>query len=353
MIALPSPDVLYQALLRRDTAFDGLFITGVRTTGIFCRPTCPAKKPARENVEFFASAREALYAGYRACKRCRPLENGGATPAWLRPLLAELDARAGERWTDADLRDRGLEPSSVRRWFKEHHGMTFHAYHRAQRVGRAMASLREGESVARAAFDNGYESLSAFYDAFRRITGTTPASGKSDVVLHFTRFESPLGALLAAATGHALCLLEFVDRRMLETQLTRLARGLRGSVVPGANDVLRAAETELAQYFAGQRMRFDVPLETPGSEFQQLAWRALRDIPFGETRSYLQQAQAIGRPDAVRAVARANGDNRIAIIIPCHRVVGADGKLTGYGGGLWRKRWLLAHEQRIAPVQLR
>src|SRR5262245_17311969 len=130
---LPTADAMYDAVLHRDASFDGIFFTAVRTTGIFCRPTCPARKPARQNVEFFASTREALFAGYRPCKRCRPMESAGSTPDWLRPLLSELDVRNGKRWTDQDLRDLGMDPARVRRWFKQHHAMTFHAYHRAQR----------------------------------------------------------------------------------------------------------------------------------------------------------------------------------------------------------------------------
>lgn len=343
---LPAPDAMYDAIARRDASYDGIFFTAVRTTGIFCRPGCPARTPARENVEFYASPREALFAGYRPCKRCRPLELAGTPPEWLRPLLSALEEGEGRRWRDADLRGLGLEPARVRRWFKQHHGMTFHAFLRAQRVGRALETLRDGERVTRAAYENGFESLSAFYDAFRRLLSTTPARAGAAEAVHFTRILTPLGPMLAAAKDDALCLLEFTDRRMLETQLRRLGRSVGGSPVPGANAILERAQAELDAYFAGELRRFSVPLAPAGTDFQQTAWRALADIPYGATRSYGQQAAAIGRPTATRAVARANGDNPVAIVIPCHRVVGADGKLTGYGGGLWRKQWLLDHERR-------
>ncbi len=347
---LPPADDMYDALVERDPSFDGIFFTGVRTTGIFCRPVCRAKKPARENVEFFPSARAALFAGYRPCKRCHPMEATGSAPAWLRPLLTELTQQEGRRWTDQDLRDRGLDPARVRRWFKQHHDMTFHAYHRAQRVGRALSTLQDGGMITHAAFENGYESLSAFYDAFRDLLDATPGEARHAAPLHFTRITTPLGPMLAAASNQALCLLEFVDRRMMETQLTRVRRELGCAVVPGTNPVLERAERELAEYFAGDRFVFDVPLRLIGSEFQQQVWTMLQRIPYGETRSYGEQARMLGRAEAVRAVARGNGDNRIAIIIPCHRVVGADGKLTGYGGGLWRKKWLLDHELRHAAT---
>jgi AraC family transcriptional regulator of adaptative response/methylated-DNA-[protein]-cysteine methyltransferase len=345
--ALPDPDLMYDAVLREDSAFDGIFFTAVRTTGIFCRPTCSARKPARQNVEFYPSAREALFAGYRPCKRCRPLEAVGSAPAWLRPLLSQLEEQDGRRWTDQDLRELGLDPARVRRWFKRHHEMTFHAYHRAQRIGRAVRTLKSGASVPAAAYEQGYESLSAFYDAFRGLLGETPARARRAEPLHFTRIATPLAPMLAAATNSELCLLEFVDRRMLETQLVRVGRALGSAVVPGTNDVLEQTRRELEEYFAGERTAFEVPLRLIGSDFQTKVWKALLRIPFGQTRSYRQQAETLGRPTAVRAVGKANGDNRIALIVPCHRVIGADGALTGYGGGLWRKRWLLDHETRI------
>jgi AraC family transcriptional regulator of adaptative response/methylated-DNA-[protein]-cysteine methyltransferase len=229
--------------------------------------------------------------------------------------------------------------------------MTFHAYHRARRVGRALSVLVDGGTVSDAAFDNGYESLSAFYDAFRKVLDTTPARARAReaVSIAFTRFATPLGPMVAAATDAGLCLLEFVDRRGLERELGRLGRELGGAAVPGSSPVVEQATRELAEYFAGGRTRFDVPLLTVGSDFQRRVWRALTEIPYGETRSYAQMARTVGRGNAVRALGRANGQNRMAIVIPCHRVVGSDGALTGYGGGLWRKRWLLDHERRHLP----
>src|SRR5262245_6820527 len=221
-VELPPANQMYDALLQRDATYDGIFFIGVRTTRIFCRRICTARKPARQNVEFFPNASEALFAGYRPCKRCHPLEATGSAPAWLRPLLVELEVRAGRRWKDEDLRALGLDPVRVRRWFKQHHNMTFHAYHRAQSVGRALSTLQDGGMITDAAFENGYESLSAFYDAFRNLLDTTPGEASSAAPLHFTRIVTPLGPMVAAATDDALGLLEFVDWRMLETQLKRV-----------------------------------------------------------------------------------------------------------------------------------
>ena len=345
---LPSVDEMWDAFERRDPSYDGIFVTAVATTGIFCRPTCPAKKPSRENVEFFVGARDALTAGYRPCKRCKPMENGGEAPEWITGLLDAVEADPSRRWKDADLRARGLEPERVRRWFQRYHGMTFHAYHRARRLGRAIGRLKDGAGPADAAFENGYESLSGFHEAFVRATGTTPGkSAEVPILLH--RLTTPLGPMIAGANDDALFLLEFADRRMLETQIERVRARTGRVAVPGVNDVIRRIGEELDAYFVGELREFTTPLETPGSDFQRAVWEELRRIPYGETRTYGEQARRLGQPpEAVRAVARANGDNRIAIVIPCHRVIGADGRLTGYGGGLWRKRRLLDLEREVA-----
>lgn len=345
---LPPRAEMYRALVRRDASYEGVFYLGVRTTGIFCRPTCPARKPKRENVEFFASTREALTAGYRPCRRCRPMKPSGAAPRWLEGLLRDIDEDPARRWKDADLQDAGLDPARVRRWFKRHHGMTFHAYQRARRLGLALGQIRNGDDIMGTAYDHGYESLSGFRDAFAHLFGETPgkatqpSNGGAHVVV--TRVLTPLGPLVAGATEGGLCLLEFADRPMLETQINRLRRYMSCAVTPGSNRHIDQVEAELAEYFDGRRTRFEVELVAPGTPFQQQVWSALRAIPYGETRSYEDIARAIDNPKAVRAVGRANGDNRLPIVIPCHRVVRADGTLGGYGGELWRKRYLLRLE---------
>ncbi len=334
-----------QAALRgRDASYDGVFFAGVRTTGIFCRPTCPAKKPRPENVEFFPTAHDALLAGFRPCLRCRPMEPAGARPSWLEPLLAEIEKDPSRRWRDRDLRARGLEPGRVRRWFVSNHRLTFQAFSRARRLSTALGRIRKGEDVTGAAFASGYDSLSGFHEAFRNLLGATPTAAKDAPLLLITRIPTPLGPMLAAADERALFLLEFADRRMLETQIKTLRRRLGCAFAPGTNAVLDRAAKEIAEYFAGTRRGCEVPLSTPGTPFQKLVWDRLVRIPSGETITYGALARDLGRAAAVRAVARAVGDNRIAILVPCHRVVGSDGNLTGYGGGLWRKRRLLELE---------
>ncbi len=342
---LPDTDTMYRALVERDPSFDGLFFTGVTTTGIFCRTTCTARKPKRENVVFFPTAHDAMLAGYRPCRVCRPIEPPGITPEPVRRLLADVEADPALRLSEADLRARGIDPAGLRRWFKKNHGMTFQAYVRTLRIGAAFGRIRHGDTATNAAFDHGWDSLSGFGEAFRKVMGAAPTRA-AGLVVTVTRIETPLGPMLAGATADGVCLLEFVDRRMIETQLERLRKLFRAALVPGSSPHFDRLADELQRYFSGTLRRFSTPLDMRGTPFQKKTWSALLTIPYGETRSYAEQARIVGEPSAVRAVARANGDNRIAIVIPCHRVVGSDGSLTGYGGGLWRKRWLLDLERK-------
>jgi AraC family transcriptional regulator of adaptative response/methylated-DNA-[protein]-cysteine methyltransferase len=197
------------------------------------------------------------------------------------------------------------------------------------------------------AYDHGYESLSGFREAFGRIYGDAPGRARDLPHVLVTRLLTPVGPLIAGATDEGIRMLQFGEQERLESQLRASSRRIGGTFVPGTNAMLERLDVELKEYFDGRRTEFEVPLILDGTEFQKAAWQSLCAIPYGETRSYAEQARSIGRPKAVRAVGRANGDNHITIVIPCHRVVGADGKLTGYGGGLWRKQALLEHERRV------
>jgi AraC family transcriptional regulator of adaptative response/methylated-DNA-[protein]-cysteine methyltransferase len=346
---LPSQAEMMNAFLAGDPSYDGVFVTAVRTTGIFCRTRCTARKPKAQNVEFFPSVEEAASAGYRPCKRCRPLEVPGQEPEWLAPLMSQLDDEPTRRWTDADLRSSGLHPDRVRRWFKTTHGTTFHAFARARRLGLSLNRVQTGDAVARVAFEHGYESLSWFNTAFRELLGSAPTS-TSTVPLFVQRLATPLGPMVAAASDAGLCLLEFADEPRLERQVRLLSRHVNARLVPGSHQILTTLAAELEAFFAGEGRSFSVSLQLLGTLFQQQVWEALLAIPYGVTRSYAELATSIGRPTAARAVARSNGDNRLAIIIPCHRVIGADGSPTGYGGGLWRKQRLLELEARPADA---
>lgn len=317
---LPSPDTMYRALVERDRSFDGVFLAAIKTTGIFCRPGCGAKKPRRENVEFFATAQDAERRGFRACLRCKPLE---------RHLFDGADAS---------------------KWTHDHLGITPRAGERGRRLGQALDLLRSGATVTEAAGESGFESESGFREAFTRLFGAAPsrAAAAGAGVLRVRWLATPLGPMLAAATDEGVCLLEFADRRAIRTQVATLRRRFPLPVIPGSNQALDRLAGELEEYWAGDRATFTAPILAPGTPFQTAVWDRLRTIPPGETRSYADVARALGRPSAVRAVARANGENRLAILIPCHRVIGSDGSPTGYGGGIWRKEWLLEHERALA-----
>ena len=346
MSTQPSRDTMVAAFLASDGSYDGVFFTAVKTTGIFCRPACPARKPLPGNVEFFATVREAMFAGYRACKRCTPLEAPGKPPEWASNLIARLDAAPDLRIRAADLRASGIDPGRARRWFKTHYGMTFSAFCRARRLSGALASIRKGGSVDDAVFESGYLSHSGFRDAFARTFGATPGKGGQVENVSLAWIESPLGPLIAGADDRGICLLEFSDRRMLEAQLKTLTCRLRRPLAPGEHRYLDQLRSEIREYFDRKRRVFEVPLNAPGTPFQERVWKELLGIPYGELRSYEQIAIAAGSPKAVRAVGCANGMNRIAIVIPCHRVVGKDGTPTGYGGGIWRKQRLLELERK-------
>jgi AraC family transcriptional regulator of adaptative response/methylated-DNA-[protein]-cysteine methyltransferase len=339
-----------EAFFGKDASYDGLFYTGVRTTGIFCRPSCPARKPLRKNIEFFPSVSRAVFAGYRPCQRCRPLETDGSPPDWVERLLARVDEDPERRIRSVDLRAVGLTPERVRRHFQKNYGMTFDAWCRARRLGGALEQLREGADLDTAAYDAGYQSLSGFREAFSRHFGAPPGKARTGECIRVAWLRTPIGPMVAGATDEGLCLLEFTDRRMLERQLSILGKRFKRPLVPGDNDHLRQAKDEMDRYFAGELREFTVPLRVEGSDFQQRVWKALLEIPYGETRSYKQLAKSVRSPGAVRAVGQANGMNRIAIVIPCHRVVNADGRLGGYGGGLWRKQHLLALEQGQSTI---
>ena len=245
--------IMYRALVDKDVSYEGTFFAAVKTTGIFCRPTCTARKPKMENVEYFKTTKDAILHGYRPCKVCN--------------------------------------------------------------------------------------------DSFKSVFGVSPSNSKDKQIINITRLETLLGTMFACAVEQGICLLEFSDRRMLETELKLLAKLLNATIIQSAHHHLNMLDTQLNEYFEGKRKVFSVQLFTPGTNFQQTVWHELQLIPYGTTRSYRQQAIAIKKPEAIRAVGSANGMNRISILIPCHRVIGADGNLTGYGGGIWRKKWLLDFEK--------
>jgi AraC family transcriptional regulator of adaptative response/methylated-DNA-[protein]-cysteine methyltransferase len=348
MFDLPDHDTLYAALCVRDDSYEGRAYVGVTSTGIFCRLTCPARNPKSENCRFYGSAGECIEAGFRACKRCHPLAPMAAAEPVIATLLTALESRPTYRWSEGDITRMGLDLSTVRRAFKRHFGMTFLEMARMRRLREGFTTLAKGGPVIAAQLDAGFESPSAFRAAFGKLLGQAPGGFVKDALLRADWIDTPLGPMVAVCDKHALHLLEFVDRKALPASLKKLQAYAKGSLGFGRFAVTDQIEAELAGFFAGTSARFTVPLALHGSAFTRGVWDALCTIPAGETRSYSDMAQALGKPASVRAVARANGANQIALVVPCHRVLGADGSLTGYGGGLWRKQRLIELEQQFS-----
>ncbi|HZQ08484.1 MAG TPA: methylated-DNA--[protein]-cysteine S-methyltransferase [Anaerolineae bacterium] len=336
-----------RAFYEKDASYDGVFFVAVKTTGIFCRPSCPAR-PKRENVEFFATMREAIFAGYRPCKRCHPTQVNGAPPRWAAELMQRVERAPESKVTASELYAMGVTPERARRWFLDNYGMTFAEWQRGRRLAEAFTQIRNGEPLDDVVFANGYESHSGFREAFTKTFGAPPGQARSGEYIAAQFIETPLGPLLCAATREGVCFVEFSDRRMLEYNYQVIRKRFKLPILPASNRCLEQLRAALDCYFEGKLEKFQVPFVLRGTPFQERVWNELCKIPYGETISYQELAERIGEPNAIRAAARANGMNRISILVPCHRVVGKDGELTGYGGGLWRKRLLLELERTSA-----
>ncbi len=347
---LPDPYTLYAALLARNECFDGQVFVCVSSTGVFCRLTCPARKPKRENCTFYPTIGECVEAGFRPCKRCHPLQAAALADPTIAALLHALDTRPDLRWSEDHVIKLGYEPSTVRRSFRRHFGLTFLEMARQRRLREGFETLAIGGKVVTAQHEASFASASAFRDAFARLLGQPPSELGSDKLLRATWIPTPLGDMIAVSSRSHLHLLEFVDRKGLPGELKKLQQASKEGIGIGSMPPSEQAAAELIDYFAARSDRFSTPLAVPASPFTQRVWDALREIPAGETRSYSEIARQIGRPSAIRAVARANGANQIALMIPCHRVIGADGSLTGYGGGLWRKQRLIEIERQLKSV---
>lgn len=338
--------IYYQALLDKNSQYEGIFYVGVKTTGVFCRPTCPARKPKLENCEFFKTAEQALLASFRPCKRCRPLSHPEQVSLIVQKLVEAVEDNPEKRWKNADFQALSTDAVKARRQFQKRFGMTFVEYARARRIGLAVKKIRTGESVIEAQISTGYESSSGFRDAFSRIMGAAPTKKGQNNILAASWLDTKLGPMIAIASETALYLLEFVDRRGLEREVEHLRKKTKSAIIPGNTPPLLSIQRELNAYFNGQSKVFNTPICLLGSPFQMQVWDALQKIPYGEKRSYADIALSIGRPTAFRAVAQANGANQLAIIIPCHRVINNNGNLGGYGGGITRKQWLINHEKQ-------
>jgi len=338
----------WQAIQARDATQDGQFVFAVSSTGVYCRPSCPSRRPRRENVSFFRRVEEAERAGYRACLRCRPAAGGSGKLQWVKAVCRYIEQHLDEPMTLARLGSQFRQsPFHLQRTFKSVLGITPKAYADSCRVRQLKSNLRAGHSVTRSMYDAGYSSSSRVYERTASQLGMTPDKYRRGAIaapIRYTCADSPLGRMLIAATGKGICAIQFASSD------EELEQGLRHEfpfAIRRRDDAsLESWKRTLLEQMRGVRLYTSLPLDIQATAFQRRVWSYLRSIPFGETRSYLAVAKAIGRPTASRAVARACATNPIAVAIPCHRVVRSTGAVGGYRWGIRRQKILLDLEGR-------
>ena len=338
----------WQAIQRKDAQFDGTFVFAVQTTGIYCRPSCGARRPRREHVQFFGSAEAAESAGFRACRRCRPRE---ASDRELQQALVEKVCRFIEANPDAPLtldalgRQVAVSPYHLQRTFKRLLGVTPRQYADTCRLAKLKAQLRDNETVASAAYASGYGSSRSLYERTPAQLGMTPGAyrqGGRGMLIVYAIADSPLGRLLVGATARGVCAVSLGDS---DGELESALRAeYPAADIQRDDGALGEWLSALLRHLNGERPRLELPLDVQATAFQRRVWQELQSIPYGSTRTYREIAQALGQPNAARAVARACATNPVSLVIPCHRVVREDGGLGGYRWGLERKRALVARE---------
>ncbi len=362
--ALPhNGDGYWHAVLARDARYDGAFVYAVDSTGIYCRPSCPSRKPERKHVRFFPSPQAAREAGYRPCVRCRPdkPERKGECQQRLEAVCRYIDRRLEDQGGANGLSlpalaaVAGIRPHSLKREFKRALGISPRQYAEARRLERFKARIQNGAGVTEAMYEAGYGSSSRLYERAHAQLGMTPAAyrkGGFGMSIRYTITDSPLGRLLLAATDRGICRVALGDS---DIALEAALRGEypRAIIRRETNRDLQGWLESVLRHLRGELKRLELPTDILATAFERRVWQELQAIPYGSTRSYAEVAQAIGRPKAVRAVARACATNPVALVVPCHRVVRKDGSLGGYRWGLERKRALLAAEQAAKPERPR
>jgi AraC family transcriptional regulator of adaptative response/methylated-DNA-[protein]-cysteine methyltransferase len=338
-------ELQWQQILSRDVRQDGRFVFAVRTTGVYCRPSCPSRRPRRDSVEFFTSPQAAERAGYRACLRCKPTQISEQAQYVIR--ARQLLDNSESVVTLQELSRRvGVSAFHLQRLFKRSTGLSPREYQAARRTQQVKSRLRAGIDVTTSLYEAGYGSPSRLYEVADQQLGMTPATygkGGSGEQIAFTIADSALGKILVAATQRGLCAIRFgEDAKLIEREL----RGeFHAADIHRDDNGLRQFVASILSAFATQKTQLDLPLDIRATAFQQKVWSALRQIPAGETRSYSEVAKSLGDPSATRAVARACASNPVALVIPCHRVVRENGDLAGYRWGVQRKEELLRRER--------
>jgi AraC family transcriptional regulator of adaptative response/methylated-DNA-[protein]-cysteine methyltransferase len=345
----------WQAVQEHDRQFDGVFVYAVRSTGIYCRPSCPSRRPTRENVSFFALPEAAERAGYRACKRCNPRDVDTADPQaeLVRRICRSIETSPDMPTLDELSAEFHVSPYHLQRTFKRIMGITPRQYAEHCRVNQFKAQLRNGDSVTSALYDAGYGSSSRLYEHADANLGMTPSvyqKGGSGMEIGYKIVDCSLGRLLVAATARGVCAVSLGDD---DAPLVNALHDEYPSaeIVPGGES-FSAWVQAILDYLGGWQPHLDLPLDLQATAFQRRVWQELQAIPYGETRSYSQVAAAIGQQTAVRAVAHACASNPVSLVIPCHRVVRQDGSLGGYRWGIGRKQTLLAHEQTEQSIKV-
>ena len=341
-------ELFWQAVKTNDARFDGAFFLGVRTTGIYCKPSCRARLPKRENVDFYATAHDAEARGFRACLRCRPHSAESMDPHVAKILKAcELIDNESSMSLEDLSSQLQLSPYHLQRSFKEIIGVSPKKYAEAKKMEKFKAEIKDGSDVTTAMYDAGFESSSRLYEKASENLGMTPntyKSGGKGMKIEYTITDCELGRILVGRTIKGLCSVAFADDEESLTQ--NLEKEFPNAEIVRDAAVLKEFVDEILKYLGGESKRLDLPLDIQATAFQMKVWELLRKIPYGETVSYSQIAEQLGDKKKVRAVARACASNRIAVVIPCHRVVASGGKLSGYRWGVERKKTLLANEAR-------
>ena len=341
-------DECWQAVLNRDRRFDGRFVTAVKTTQIFCRPSCPARHPHRKNVDFYPTNEAAIAAGYRPCRRCRPDEVDSQV-AMVKQACEYIEAHLDNAPTLEELgAELHVSPFHLQRVFKREIGVSPRQYAESQRLARFKEGLREGESVTRALYDAGYNSSSRLYPGQLGMKPSEYRKRGKGMNIQYTVASCSLGYLLVGSTERGVCAVTIGDSP--ELVVDALREEYPAAQITAATDTLNVPVNAILRYLDGDKTRIDLPLDIQATAFQHRVWEALREIPYGMTRTYTEIAHEIGNPDAVRAVANACAANHVALIVPCHRVVRGDGSLGGYKWGMERKRTLLEQEHELEAV---